>query len=173
MTCHGGSHNLVTTNAAHGRNLGFFLRIAALGLWLGLPASAQYGTAPPAPYPIGYSGETFTGTVVETSDDTITLTNTHGRKTGKFVGHTAASCHMPVTKTTTEPLPLSQVQVGMVVTVFFRQNTLKIEGRKERTNEIIAISFVQASSKPVKADHQALFYCLPEGTNLFFKAFNQ
>src|SRR5215475_12803958 len=119
MTRDGGSHNLVTTNPAYGSPLGFFLRVAVLGLWLGLPASAQYGTAPPAPYPIGYSGETFTGTVVETGDDTITLTSTRGRKTDKFVGRTAAICHMPVTKTTTEPLPLSQVQVGMVVTVFF------------------------------------------------------
>jgi hypothetical protein len=64
------------------------------------------------------------------------------------------------------------VQVGMVVTVFFQQKPLKVEGRKEHTNEIIAISFVQASSKPVKAYHQAIFYCLPEGTKLFFKAFN-
>ncbi|MGC2186598.1 MAG: hypothetical protein WA637_25245 [Terriglobales bacterium] len=110
---------------------------------------------------------------METSDGTITLIYTHGRKTDRFVGHTAASCYMPVTKTTTAPLPLSQVQVGMVVTVFYREETLKVEGRKEHKNEIIAISFVQASSKPVKADHQALFYCLPEGTNLFFKAFNQ
>ncbi len=110
---------------------------------------------------------------METSDGTITLIYTHGRKTDRFVGHTAASCHMPVTKTTTAPLPLSQVQLGMVVTVFYREETLKVEGRKKHKNEIIAISFVQASSKPVKADHQALFYCLPEGANLFFKAFTQ
>jgi len=156
-----------------GRTCGSFLSVGFFLLCLGLPASAQYGTAPPAPYPIGYSGATFTGKVAETSDDTITLTNTHGSKPEKFEGHTAAMCHMPVTKTTTEPLPLSQVQVGTVVTVFFEPKTVKVEGRKEHTNEIVAISFVQANGKPVKAEHQAIFYCLPPTAKLFFKAFNQ
>lgn len=173
MICLGGNQRLLCSSRSFRRTNGFFIVLVALVVWLGLFASAQYGTAPPAPYPIGYSGETFTGTVVETGDDTITLTNAHRNKTEKFMGHTVATCHMPVTKTTTAPLPMSQVQVGMVITVFFRQKTLKVEGRKEHTNEIIAISFVQASGKPVKADHQAIFYCLPEGTNLFFKAFNQ
>jgi len=170
MTCPGCSPRLLTSRYVR-RTVGLLLRVASLGLWLGLPASAQYGTAPPAPYPIGYSGTTFTGEVVGTSEDTITVTHTHKSKTDKFEGHAAATCHMPVTKDTTEPLPLSQVQVGTVVTVFYEEKTIKVNGQKEHSNEIIAISFVQVKGKNVKADHQAIFYCLPATENLFFKAF--
>jgi hypothetical protein len=99
MACSRCSQTLLISGRAFGRIVGWLLRVAVLGLWLALSTSAQYGTAPPASYPIGYSGAT--GKVVETSDDTITLTNTRGSKTDRFVGHTAATCHMPVTKTTT------------------------------------------------------------------------
>jgi hypothetical protein len=84
-------------------------------LLFGMTASAQHGTAPPSFYPLGYDGETFTGTVLRTTDDTITLTYTHGNKSATFEGYASALCNLPVTKTATEPMPLSQVQTGTVL----------------------------------------------------------
>lgn len=80
---------------------------------------AQKGTAPNGYYPAGYNGATFTGRVVLTTEDTITLNYVHGSKTDTLEAYAITPCNLPSTKNTTQPMPLSQVQTGAVVTVFY------------------------------------------------------
>jgi hypothetical protein len=51
---------------------------------------AQKGTAPNGYYPAGYNGATFTGKVVLTTDDTMTLNYVHGSKTDTFEAYATA-----------------------------------------------------------------------------------
>ena len=131
---------------------------------------AQKGTAANGYYPAGYNGATFTGKVVLTTDDTITLNYVHGSKTDTFEAYATAPCNLPSTKTTTQPMPLSQVQRGAVVTVFYEPKETKIDGRKEKKNQVIAVLFQEVNGRKVKEEHQAIFYCNPP-IKLDFMAF--
>jgi hypothetical protein len=134
---------------------------------------AQKGTAPNGYYPVGYNGATFTGKVVLTTDDTITLTYVHGSKTDTFEAYATAACNLPSTKTTTQPMPLSKVQTGAVITVFYEPKETKIDGRKQKKNQVIGILFQEVNGRRVKEEHQALFYCSTGPAKLYFMAFQQ
>jgi len=105
---------------------------------------AQEGTAPNGYYPAGYDGATFRGKVVLTTDDTISLNYVHGSKTDTFEAYATAPCNLPSTKTTTQPMPLSQVQTGAVITVFYEPKVTKIDGRKQKKNQVIGILFQES-----------------------------
>jgi len=133
--------------------------------------SAQQGTAPNNYYPAGYSGSTFTGKVVQTTDDTITLSYSHGNKTDTFEAYATAQCDLPSTKTVTRPMPLSQVQLGAVVTVFYQPITSKVNGKKQKRNQVIGILFQQVNGRQVAEEHQAIFFCVPKPFQSYFMAF--
>ena len=133
-------------------------------------AAAQYGTAPNGYYPAGYGGSTYTGKAQGTGPTSITLTYAHGNKTDTFEGYASAPCSMPVSKTSTAPMPLSEVPTTAVVTVFYQSETVKVDGQKHKRNEIIAISFQQLNGKTIASEHRAIFYCTPSPV-LAFKAF--
>ena len=134
---------------------------------------AQEGTAPNGYYPAGYDGATFRGKVVLTTDDTISLNYVHGSKTDTFEAYATAPCNLPSTKTTTQPMPLSQVQTGAVITVFYEPKVTKIDGRKQKKNQVIGILFQEVNGRKVKEEHQALFYCIPGPGKLDFMGFQQ
>jgi hypothetical protein len=153
------------------RRVCWFLCGELFVLLFGGAVSAQYGTAPNNYYPNSYNGSTFTGKVVRTTDDTITLTYTHGSKTDTFEGHLTSPCYLPSSKTTTGPMSASQVQMGAVITAFYEGRTVKVEGRKQKENQVIAISFLQVNGRTVTEDHRAIFFCIPAPFHTYFKAF--
>jgi hypothetical protein len=131
---------------------------------------AQKATAPNGYYPASYNGATFTGRVVLTTDDTITLNYVHGSKTDTFEAFATDPCNLPSTKTMTRPMPLSQVQTGAVVTVFYEPREIKVDTRKQKKNQVIGILFQEVNGRKVKEEHQAIFYCNPP-IKLDFMAF--
>lgn len=135
--------------------------------------AAQKGSAPNGYYPAGYGGSTFTGRVVQTTDSTITLNYIHGSKTDVFEAYATAPCNVPSSPATTVPMPISNVQAGTVVTVFYEGKTIKIDGRKEKRNQVIAISVLEEDGKKVPKERQLLFYCLDRPPRLDFMAFPQ
>jgi hypothetical protein len=127
-------------------------------------ASAQYATAPNNYYPDGYHGATFTGTITQINNDTITSTYTHGNKTDTFEGYVAAPCNMPASETTT-------VKKGAVITVFYESETIKINGQKVKRNRILGISFKEVDGKTISDNQRKIFYCIAGRFNMNFKAF--
>lgn len=140
-------------------------------LLLSTVVGAQRGTAPNNYYPVGYNGSIFTGKVVQTTDDSITLSYAHGSKTDTFEAYATAPCNLPATKTSTRPVPLSKVQTGAVVTIYYETRTLRVGGRKQKRNEVVGISFLEVNGKSVSEQHQAIFYCIPEQPALYFRVF--
>jgi hypothetical protein len=140
-------------------------------LLLGGSVAAQQGTAPNNYYPAGYSGSIYTGKVVQTTDDSITLSYVHGSKADTFEAYATAPCNLPANKTTTRPVRLSKVQTGAVVTVYYQSKTVKVDGRKQKRNEVIGISFLEVNGGKVSEEHKAIFYCIPGQPALYFKAF--
>ncbi len=143
----------------------------AFVLLLGSVGVAQHGTAPNNYYPAGYMGATFTGKVAQTTDDSITLSFVQGSKTETFEAYATAPCNLPASKTTTRPVPLSKVQTGAVVRVYYQPSTFKVDGRKQKRNEVIGISFLEVNGGAVSEEHQAIFYCMSGQPALAFKAF--
>ena len=141
-----------------------------LTLVLSGTGAAQKGTAPNGYYPGGYNGDTFTGKVVQTTDDTITLNYVHGSKTDTFEAYSTALCNLPSTKTTTQPMPLSKIQTGAVVTLFYESKETKVDGKKQRKNQVIGIVFLEENGRKVREEHQAIFYCGP-WNGAYFRAF--
>lgn len=136
-------------------------------------ATAQKGIAPNGYYPPGYYGSTFTGTVVLTTNDTITLNYVHGSKTETFEGYATAPCNLPSSKSTTQPMPLSKVKTGALITVFYEATNIKIDGRKQKKNLVIGILFQEVNGRKVKEEHQAIFFCVPGPGTLYFMIFEQ
>lgn len=141
-------------------------------LLLGAALAAQKGSAPNGYYPAGYGGSTFTGKVVQTTDRTITLNYIHGSKTDVFEAYATAPCNVPSSATTTIPMPLSSVQIGAVVTVFYEGKTTKGGGHKEKKNQVIAISVLEEDGKKIPEARRAIFYCVTT-PKLDFMAFPQ
>ena len=133
-------------------------------------AMAQYGNAPNNYYPDEYSGTTFTGVVEQTTNETITLTYSHGKKTQTFEGRIVAPCNLPVSPSATRPVPATAIQKGWLVTAYFDPKAVKVDGKKENVNEIIAVSILGVNGRTVKSEHQAIFYCLPGSFHTTFKA---
>ncbi len=134
-------------------------------------AAAQKGTARNGYYPSGYNGSTFTGKVVQTTDDTITLSYIHGSKTDIFEAFAAAPCNLPSSKISTQPMPLSKVQTGAVVTLFYAGRETKIDGKRQKRNQVIGILFLEENGRKVAEEHQAIFFCIPAPFMSYFMAF--
>ena len=123
----------------------------ATGVLLLLAASlhAQHGTASSGYFPPGYSGDTWTGTVTSTNNDTreITLTYTKGDKTETFTG--VLKTGLKATRrdgTQTEWKP-SDIPIGTRVVVYYMAQTKKVEGRKVKYYEIFEFTSAPKDSK--------------------------
>jgi hypothetical protein len=127
-------------------------------------ASAQYATAPNNYYPEGYHGATFTGTITQINNDTLTLTYTHGNKTDAFEGYVATQCNIPPSKTTV-------VKKGAVITVLYEPETTKSNGQKVKKNRILGISFKEVDGKTIADNERGVYYCIAGSFPTYFKAF--
>lgn len=122
-------------------------------------AVAQYGTAPSGYYPPNYGGSTFTGVVVETTDDQITMTQDHNGKVESFTGRVETSCSIPKSDGTPQQMTAPLFPRSTQMTVFFRTVTKKIGEQKTKYNQLIGLTFNEYEGKPVPLQKRHLFIC--------------
>ncbi|HKV05345.1 MAG TPA: hypothetical protein VJO53_09595 [Candidatus Acidoferrales bacterium] len=125
-----------------------FLLITA-ALVVSAPALAQHGSARDGYYPLGYVGDTWTGTVTSTNDDTreITLTYTKGDKTESFTGVLQSGLKAKRRDGSETEWKPSDIPLGTRIVVYYMAQTKKVEGRKVKFYEIFRFTSVPKDSK--------------------------
>ena len=105
---------------------------------------AQSGTAPNGYYPMGYSGDTWTGEVRETNDANreITLVYNGRKKTETFIGVLPEKYTIKLKDGRSIELKPSMVHTGTQLRVYYIAKDRKVNGQKEKFNEIIQIDFL-------------------------------
>jgi hypothetical protein len=85
-------------------------------------AWAQHGTAPGGYYPMGYQGDTWTGTVTAANDNTreITLSYTKGDKTETFTGVLQAGFSLKTKDGSMREAKPSDIPIGMRLVVYYK-----------------------------------------------------
>jgi len=115
------------------------------------PASAQHGTAGNGYFPPGYSGDTWTGVVISSSEQTgeITLSYTDPKngKTETFVGTPEKDYLVHEHGGSTRPLRMSDIPVGRVIKVWYKTDARKIDGKKVTVNVILQISIAANANR--------------------------
>jgi hypothetical protein len=118
-----------------------------LSIWLlFLPlAHAQHGTAESGYWPMGFNGDTWTGVVSATNDDTreITLTYAKGDKTQTFTGVLQGGYKVKANDGTPHDLKVSEIPLGTRLKVYYMPREHKVEGRKVKYYEIIRLVSVK------------------------------
>jgi hypothetical protein len=106
---------------------------------------AQHGSAPNGYYPLGYSGDTWTGEVASTDDTTreITLTYTKGTKSETFTGVLKDNFQVKMKDGSMKELKPSGIPKGARITVFYQSKTKKVDGNKVKYSEIFQITVVK------------------------------
>ncbi len=128
--------------------------------------NTQRGTAPDGYYPTSYSGDTFTGKIVETEERKLALEYSNKSKTEQFVGVTTEPCMAPVKSNvrTTKELHLTAIPKGSIITVLY--NTKKVKGtngKKEEVHVVIGFSFNELNGE--KLSNAPLIPCFSGGTS--------
>jgi len=101
-------------------------------------AVAQHGTAGSGMWPMGYSGDTWSGIVTAVNPDTREITLTyHGKKgdetfTGVLVPHYARSAK----DGSGMEVQMKQIPTGVYMTAYYMQKTKKVDGKKIKYSEI-------------------------------------
>jgi hypothetical protein len=125
-----------------------FLAIGPL-LLFAATLQGQHGTASSGYFPLGYAGDTWTGTVTSANDDTreITLTYTKGDKTETFTGvleKGLKATRRDATQTEWKP---SDIPIGTRIVVYYMAKTKKVEGVKAKYYEIFQFTSAPKDSK--------------------------
>lgn len=125
------------------------LLVAGFLVALGPVARAQHGEAPADYYPSGYSGDTWTGIVTSTSDETreIKLSYTNKDKTETFIGVLKDGYKIKMKDGSMHELKPSGIPVGDKITVFYMGDTRKVDGKKIKVYEIFKILEVRDDKK--------------------------
>lgn len=109
-----------------------------------VPAFAQHGTAGNGYYPPEYNGDTWTGVVVssneQTREITLSYTNAQNGKTETFVGVPEQGYLVHEHGGVTRPLKMSDIPVGRTIKVWYLTAEKKINGKKTEINTIFQIS---------------------------------
>jgi len=102
----------------------------------------QHGTAGDGYFPMGYSGDTWTGEVVSTNDTTreITLTYTNGKKSETFTGVLKDNFQVKMKDGSMKELNPSGIPKGARITVFYQAKTKKVDGNKVKYYEIFQLN---------------------------------
>lgn len=103
---------------------------------------AQHGTAPPGYYPSNYFGDTWTGTVTSTNDQSreITLTYSKKGKTETFTGVLQPGFKIPFKDGSMRVLNPSYIPLGTRLVVYYTTRTEKVNGNKIKTYEIFKLT---------------------------------
>jgi len=107
-------------------------------------AFGQKGSAESGYYPIGYSGDTWTGTVTATNDATreITLTYAGKDKAQTFVGVLRQGYKLNMKDGSQHELKVSELEPGMRIKVYYVTKKEKSEsGMKIEVHEIFQVKF--------------------------------
>lgn len=109
-------------------------------------AKTQHGIAAGGYYPPGYHGDTWTGAVTTTDDQTrtVTLTYSSKKKTEAFTGVLKEGCcKVKMSDGTVQELKPSELSPGRRIVVYYISRTTKAEGKKSTVNEIFKIDFLK------------------------------
>ena len=151
-----------------------FVRLALVTLFLFssvLPVIGQKGTAHGGYFPTNYGGSTFTGSLSSVTDTTLALTYVHGSKSETFEGEVSSPCFLPISKTETRQMPLTELPRDVEITAYYQTKTTKVDGKKTTVNNVIGISFEKINGKEGPEGKQWIFMCVPKGTPLSFRYF--
>ncbi len=130
---------------------------------------AQKGTAPSGYYPVGYSGDTFTGEFVPSEEaDQIKLVYKKDGKTETFEGKIESPCRAPLKDKPRQfkELHLSAIPAGTVLTAYYTPATVKAEGKKVRTNLVWGIRFDTLNGQKLTSPARPIISCSHE-QNIF------
>jgi hypothetical protein len=122
-------------------------------------AFAQYGTAPEGDFPVSYNGDTFTGTVIASDGDQLTLNYVKGSKTDNFTGRLAGGCAVPTTNNSNHKMTATDIPKDTVMTAYFNRVTKKVDGQKTKENQIIAISFEVWHGQKISDEKKKIWPC--------------
>lgn len=112
-------------------------------------AVAQKGTAEPGSYPMNYSGDTWTGEVTATNDDTreIFLTYRKKDKEESFIGVLEQGYRVKMKDGSYHELKVSEIPVGTRIKVYYMRKDEKVGGEKKKINQIFQLRFLQKEDK--------------------------
>jgi 3D (Asp-Asp-Asp) domain-containing protein len=105
-------------------------------------AWAQHGTAPGGYYPMGYQGDTWTGTVTAVNDSTreITLSYTKGDKTETFTGILQAGFSLKTKDGSMHEVKPSEIPLGTRLVVYYKPDAKKVAEKKVNFYEIFKLT---------------------------------
>ncbi len=112
-------------------------------------AAAQHGSASAGYFPLGYSGDTWSGTVTAVNPDTreITLTYKGKSKEETFTGVLQEG----YTRTGKDGKPfvveVGKIPVGSYVVAYYMEKTRKVDGQKVKYNEIFRFDWYASAPK--------------------------
>jgi len=134
-------------------------------LTLGLPVSAQKGSAPSGFYPSNYHGETFTGNVADANDGDkrLVLQYDHGSKHETFIGTTESVCLAATKAGPTKELRLSAIPKGTLLTAFYNTETLHEGNDRKMVNSILAIRFDKVNGQTLNDPRRPVILCSKPG----------
>jgi hypothetical protein len=137
------------------------VRVLILAIFMSSTLTAQKGSAPPGFYPGNYNGDTFTGTVIQTGSDFLTLKYQTGAKEEVFSGTIEKAC-MAQTKhdpRTIKELHLTAIPKGSVLTVFY--NTARSKNANGSKNEkiILALRFDEVNGEKLTNPNRPVIMC--------------
>src|SRR5258708_16289147 len=109
----------------------------------------QHGTASSGYFPMGFSGDTWTGEVSTVNDATreITLVYNGKKKTESFVGVLQEGYQAKLKDGTVAEVKLSLLHPGRRLRVYYMAKDRKVDGHKEKFYEIFQIDFLPAENK--------------------------
>lgn len=118
--------------------LTFAIFLAAAGV-----SPAQQGSAESDYYPMGYAGNTWTGEVTSTNEDTreFTLTYRKGDKEKTFVGVLAKGYMVKMKDGSDQEVKMSEL-MGMRVKAYYMTKSKKVNDQKVKTNEVFKLRFL-------------------------------
>ena len=137
-------------------------------------AHAQRGTAPSVYYPVGYTGDIFSGEFVSSDDaNAVKLVYKNGGKTESFDGRVEVACQAPMkgNPRVTKELHLSAIPAGTVLTAYYTPTTVKVEGKKVHTNLIWGIRFDVVNGHKLTDPKRPIISCSHQ-QSAPFRAFN-
>lgn len=108
-------------------------------------ALPQHGSAPNGYYPLGYSGDTWTGEVVSTDDTTreLTLSYTNGQKSETFTAVLMDNFQVRMKDGSMKELKPSGIPKGAHIIVYYQAKSKKVDGNKVKYYEIFQINTVK------------------------------
>ena len=131
-------------------------------LWFAGIAAGQKGSAPSGFYPGNYNGDTFTGAVIKTEPDSLTLQYRNGAKGEVFSGTVEKPCIGPVKGAPhqTRELHLTAIPLGSVLTVFYNDvKTKDADGTKHQKNMILALRFDEVNGQKLTNPNRPVILC--------------